>query len=59
MIRVSSVTTEPEFTLSLQFTNGEQRRFDMGPCLHLLVFRPLENPGFFCLHKFITAPLYV
>ncbi len=49
MIRVSSVTTWPEFTLSLQFSNGEQRRFDMGPYLHLPVFRPLENPGFFSL----------
>lgn len=49
MIRVSSVTVEPEFTLSLQFSNGERRRFDMGPYLHLPVFRPLENRGFFSL----------
>lgn len=49
MIRVSSVTAEPDFTLSLHFSNGEQRRFNMGPYLHLPVFRALENPGFFAL----------
>ena len=49
MIRVSSVTAEPGFTLSLQFTNGEWRRFNMVPYLHFPVFRPLENPGFFSL----------
>ena len=51
MIRVSSVTAEPEFNLSLKFSNGEQRRFNMSPYLHLPVFRPLENPGFFALAK--------
>lgn len=51
MIRVSSVTAEPDFNLSLIFSNGEQRRFDMGPYLHYPVFRPLENPGFFALAR--------
>lgn len=49
MIRVSSVTTGPDFKLSLEFSNGEHRRFDMAPYLHLPVFRPLGNPGFFAL----------
>lgn len=49
MIRVSCVIAEPDFNLSLIFSNGEQRRFNMGPYLHFPVFRPLENPGFFAL----------
>ncbi len=51
MIRVFSVTTEPDFNLALTFSNGEHRRFDMAPYLHLPVFRPLENPGFFALAR--------
>lgn len=49
MIRVSSVIAEPGFHLLLTFSNSEQRRFDMRPYLHLPVYRPLENPGFFAL----------
>lgn len=51
MIRVSSVITEPDFMLSLIFSNGERRRFDMQPYLHLPVYRPLQHPGFFGLAK--------
>lgn len=49
MIRVSSVMAEPDFHLALTFSNGEHRRFDMRPYLHLPVYRRLENPGFFAL----------
>ena len=49
MIRVSSVLTEPDFYLALMFSNGEQRRFDMRPYLHLPVYLRLKNPGYFAL----------
>ena len=51
MIRVSSVITEPDFRMLLFFSSGERRRFDMQPYLHLPVYRPLQNPGFFGLAK--------
>ena len=51
MIRVSSVTAEPNFHLLLTFSNGECRQFDMRPYLHLPIFRSLENPGLFALAK--------
>lgn len=49
MIRVSSVVAEPDFHLALMFSNGEKRRFDMRPYLHLPVYLRLENPGYFAL----------
>ena len=49
MIRVVSVTTEDDFWLTLEFSTGEHRRFDMGPYLQFPVFRRLQNPGFFAL----------
>ncbi|MGI9210844.1 MAG: DUF2442 domain-containing protein [Methylococcaceae bacterium] len=51
MIRVSSVTVESKFTLLLTFSNDTQRRFDMTPYLHLPVYQPLQNPGFFGLAR--------
>jgi hypothetical protein len=51
MIRVSSVSADDGFELRLVFTNGEHRRFDMKPYLHLPVFRPLENPNIFGLAR--------
>jgi hypothetical protein len=51
MITVSSVMVEPDFHLALTFSNHERRRFDMRPYLHLPVYRPLENPGFFALAR--------
>jgi len=50
MIRVSSVTAEPDFTLSLHFSNGEQRRFNMGPYLHLPVFVHWKSGVFALAH---------
>lgn len=49
MLRVSSVVAKPDFYLALTFSNGEQRRFDMRPYLHLPVYRRLENPAYFAL----------
>lgn len=51
MIRVSSVTAEPDFYLQLTFSNKEQRRFDMSPYLKFPVYHPLQNPGFFGLAR--------
>jgi hypothetical protein len=31
--------------------NGEKRRFDMRPYLHLPIYRCLENPAFFALAR--------
>jgi len=51
MIRVSSVTAEPDFYLRLTFSNKEQRRFDMSPYLNFPVYHRLRNPGFFELAR--------
>jgi hypothetical protein len=51
MIRVTSVAVEPNFQLALTFSNGEKRRFDMRPYLHLPIYRRLENPAFFALAR--------
>jgi hypothetical protein len=51
MLRVVSVIPEPDYHLSLRFTNGELRMFDMRPYLHYPVFRQLTNPHFFGLAK--------
>jgi hypothetical protein len=51
MIGVTSVAAEPNFYLALTFSNGEKRRFDMRPYLHLPIYRCLENPTFFALAR--------
>lgn len=47
MIRVSAVAAERDYSLLMTFSNGERRRFDMKPYLHLPVYRPLADVGFF------------
>jgi len=49
--RVQSVVVEPEYTLRLTFTNGEQRRLQMAPYLDVPVFRRLRDPAFFALAR--------
>lgn len=51
MIRVSSVTAEPDFYLRLTFSNKEQRRFDLNSYLKFPVYHPLQNLGFFGLAR--------
>jgi hypothetical protein len=41
--RVAAVQANEDFTLSLVFTNGEQRRFDVKPYLDTGVFRELRD----------------
>ena len=45
--RVVSVRPEPGFTLLLTFDNGEHRRFDVKPVLHIGRFTELKNSGIF------------
>ena len=47
MIRVTSVEVRPNFHLLLTFSNNQKREFDMNPYLHLPVYQPLQNIGFF------------
>ena len=51
MLRVVSVAPVPDYHLSLRFTNGEVRMFDMRPYLQYPVFKPLVNPHIFDLAK--------
>lgn len=49
LLDVVSVRPLPDYRLELVFENGERRRFEMAPYLHLPVFRRLENSAFFSL----------
>ena len=49
--RVSSAVVEPEHTLRLTFTNGEQRRLRISAYLDVPVFRRLRDPAFFALAR--------
>jgi hypothetical protein len=44
---VISVSALPDFHLRLVFSNGEIRRFDMNPFMHLGIFRELQKPELF------------
>ncbi len=50
-MRINHVIADSGYTLTLTFTNGEQRQVDMQPYLHFPVYQPLKNPGFFALAK--------
>ena len=45
--RVTGVVPNDDYTLTLTFTNGEVRRYDMKPWLDKGVFRELQNIGYF------------
>jgi hypothetical protein len=45
--RVKAVKAEDNFTLSLLFTNGERRLFDVKPYLTVGVFKTLDDPAYF------------
>ena len=45
--RVAAVQANEDFTLSLVFTTGELRRFDVKPYLDIGIFRELRDPGAF------------
>lgn len=49
--RVSCVVVEPEHTLRLTFTNGEQRRLRLAAYLDVPVFMRLRDPAFFALAR--------
>lgn len=41
--RVKGVKPNPDYTLTLTFTNGEVRRFDVKPYLGIGIFRELRD----------------
>jgi hypothetical protein len=45
--RVKEVKPNPDFTLTLLFTNGEQGIFDVKPYLETGIFKELKNPALF------------
>lgn len=45
--RVVSVQPNPDHTVTLAFTNGEIRLFDVKPYLDKGIFRELQEPGKF------------
>jgi len=45
--RVVGVVPNDDYTLTLTFTNGEVRLYDMKPWLDKGVFRDLQNIGYF------------
>lgn len=45
--RVKSVKPENNYTLLLEFSNGEVKRFDVSPYIGKGVFAPLSNESFF------------
>ncbi|MBI5329472.1 MAG: DUF2442 domain-containing protein [Betaproteobacteria bacterium] len=47
MIRVTQAIPQPDFSLRLTFSNGEQRRFDVQPYLGKGVFAKLKDINFF------------
>ena len=47
MIRVTKVDPQSDFSLLLDFTNGEMRFFDVRPYLEIGVFQQLKNPDLF------------
>ena len=45
--RVKTVKPNPDFTVTLVFTNGEIKRFDVKPYLDKGIFRELKDPNVF------------
>jgi len=45
--RVKDVKPNPDYTITLVFTNDEVKRFDVKPYLNIGVFRALRNPSTF------------
>lgn len=45
--RVTAVVPNDDYTLTLTFTNGEVKQYDMKPWLDRGVFRELQNIGYF------------
>ena len=45
--RVKAVKPNPDYTLTLVFTNNEVRRFDVRPYLDMGIFQALKDPRIF------------
>ena len=54
--RVQSVTPQSDYTLTLLFTNGEVKRFDVKPYLTKGFFRELQSMNYFQkVHLFLET----
>jgi hypothetical protein len=45
--RVKTVKPNPDYTITLVFTNGEVKRFDVKPYLNIGIFRGLKDMSVF------------
>jgi hypothetical protein len=45
--RVKTVKSNPDYTITLTFSNGEVRRFDVRPYLSFGIFQELKDPALF------------
>ena len=45
--RVNAVTPNPDYTITLVFTNGEVKRFDVKPYLDIGIFQELKDSRVF------------
>jgi hypothetical protein len=45
--RVVAVKPNDDYTLTLTFSNGEVKKYDMNPLLNKGIFRELQNIGYF------------
>ena len=45
--RVKAVKPNPDYTLTLTFTNGEVKLFDVKPYLNIGIFKELKDRGLF------------
>jgi hypothetical protein len=45
--RVEKVKPNPDYTITLVFTNGEVKRFDVKPYLNIGIFRELKSMNVF------------
>jgi len=45
--RVKMVKPNPDYTITLVFTNGEVKRFDVKPYLNIGIFRELKSMSIF------------
>lgn len=55
--RVKDVKPNPDYTITLFFTNGEVKRFDVKPYLNRGIFQELKDKSIFnSVKPFIVSP---
>lgn len=53
--KIQSAHAISNHVLSVEFNNGEQKRYDILPLLKKEMFLPLQNPEFFKMYKLKQA----